>query len=103
MSIFNKDLVDVALGGLLSHLKDMLEGFEYYTLNGLQLGALNQEYKFKNSKDAHKSHRSNTHVIDSDSDSSSDENKEIYTACRRPDPAVRTQLVMMLHVPRPRC
>ena len=23
--------------------------------------------------------------------------------CRRPDPAVRTQLVMMLRVPRPRC
>ena len=50
LTIPEKDLADIALGGLRSHLKDMLEGFEYYTLNGLQLGALNQEYKFKNSK-----------------------------------------------------
>ena len=41
---------------------------------------MNQEYKFKNSKDAYKTHHSNIHVVEYDSDSSSDEDKEIYTA-----------------------
>ena len=35
---------------------------------------------FKNSKDAYKPHRSNTHVVEYNSDSSSDEDKEVYTA-----------------------
>ena len=41
---------------------------------------MSQETKFKNSKDAYKPHRSNTHVVEYDSDSSSDEDKEVYTA-----------------------
>ena len=36
--------------------------------------------EFKNSKDAYKPHRSNTHVVEYDSDSSSDEDKEVYAA-----------------------
>jgi hypothetical protein len=39
-----------------------------------------QEYKIKNSKDAYKSHRSNTHVVEYDFDSSNDEDNEGYTA-----------------------
>ena len=41
---------------------------------------MSQEAKFKNSKDAYKPHCSNTHVVEYDSDSSSDEDKEVYTA-----------------------
>ena len=41
---------------------------------------MSQETKFKNSKYAYKPHRSNTHVVEYDSDSSSDEDKEVYTA-----------------------
>jgi hypothetical protein len=80
LSISDKDLADITLGGLRSCLKEKLEGFDYYTLNALQLRAMNQEYKFKNSKDAYKTHRSNIHVVEYDSDSLSDEDKEIYTA-----------------------
>jgi len=58
----------------------MLEGFDYFNLNALQLRAMNQEYKIKNSKDAYKPHRSNTHVVEYDSDSSADEDNEVYTA-----------------------
>ena len=58
----------------------MLEGFDYFNLNALQLRAMNQEYKIKNSKDADKPHRSNTHVVEYDSDSSADEDNEVYTA-----------------------
>ena len=80
MSISDKDSAGIAIGGLRSHLKEKLEGFDYYTLNALQLRAMNQEYRFKNSKDAYKSHRSNTHVVVYDSDSSSDKDKVVYTA-----------------------
>jgi len=40
---------------------------------------MNLEYKIKNSKDAYKPHRSNTHVVEYDSDSSGDEDNEVYT------------------------
>ena len=41
LSISDKDLVDVALNGLRSYLKEKLEGFDYYNLNALQLRAMN--------------------------------------------------------------
>ena len=78
MTIPEKDLADIALGGLRSHLKENLQGLVYYSINGLQLRAMSQE--FKNSKDAYKPHRSNTHVVENDSDSSSDDDKEVYAA-----------------------
>ena len=80
LTVSEKDLADIALGGLRSHLKEKLEGLVYYSINGLQLRAMSQETKFKNSKDAYKPHRSNTHVVEYDSNSSSDEDKEVYTA-----------------------
>ena len=80
LSISDKDLVDVVLNGLRSYLKEKLEGFEYYNLNAMQLRAMNQEYKIKNSKDAYKPHHSNTHIVEYDSDSSNDEDNEDYTA-----------------------
>ena len=57
MTIPEKDLADIALGGLRSHLRKRLEGLVYYSINGLQLRAMSQETKFKNSKDAYKPHR----------------------------------------------
>ena len=80
LSISDKDLVDVALNGLRSYLKEKLEGFDYFNLNALQLRAMNLEYKIKNSKDAYKPYWSNTHVVEYDSDSSADEDNEVYTA-----------------------
>ena len=35
LSISDKDLVDVALNGLRSYLKEKLEGFDYFNLNAL--------------------------------------------------------------------
>ena len=80
LSISDKDLVDVALNGLHSYLKEKLDGFDYFNLNALKLWAMNLEYKIKNSKDAYKPHRSNTHVVEYDSNSSADEDNEVYTA-----------------------
>jgi hypothetical protein len=43
----------------------------------VQVRALSLEYNFKNTKDAYKTHRSNTHVVDYESNSSDDEEKEV--------------------------
>ena len=80
LTISEKDLAEITLGGLRSHLKEKLEGLVYCCFNGLQLRAMSQETKFKNSKAAYKPHRSNTHVVECDFDSSSDEDREVYTA-----------------------
>ena len=79
MSISDKDLVDVALNGLRSYLKEKLEGFDYFNLNALQLRAMNLEYKIKKSKDTYKPHRSNTHIVEYDSDSLNNEDNAVYT------------------------
>ena len=65
MTISKKDLADLAFNGLCSYLKEKLEGFEF---------------KLKNAKDTYKTHRSNRHLLDHDSDSSDDEGKEVYAA-----------------------
>ena len=52
----------------------------FFSINQLQAKALSQETKFKKEKDTYKSHRSNTHVVEYDSDSSDDEDKEVYAA-----------------------
>jgi hypothetical protein len=79
LSISEKDLADLALGGLRSHFKEKLEGYAFITANQLQVRALNQELKFENAKDTYKTHWSNTHIVDCESDSSDDEEKEVYT------------------------
>ena len=79
-SLSEKDLADLAFNGLHSYLKEKLEGFDYITINHLQMRAIGTEFKYKNSKDTFKPHRSNTHVLDHDSDSSDDDSKEVYAA-----------------------
>jgi len=68
----------LAFNGLCSYLKEKLKGFEYHTVNFLQVKVMALEFKLKNAKDNFKPHRSNTHILDHDSDSSDDENKELY-------------------------
>ena len=80
MTIFEKDLMDLAFNVLHSYLKEKLEGFEYHTVNFLQVKVMGLEVKLKNAKDTFKPHRSNTHILEHDSDSSDDENKEVYAA-----------------------
>ena len=79
-SLLEKDLADLAFNGLRSYLKEKLEGFDFITVNHLQMRAIGTEFKYKNSKDTFKPHRSNTHVLDHDSDSSNDDSKEVYAA-----------------------
>jgi hypothetical protein len=76
LPISKKDLADLAFGGLRLHYKEKLEGFDFLSINQVQVRALSLEYKFKNSKDTYKTHRSKTHVIDCESDTLDDEEKE---------------------------
>ena len=47
-------------------------------MNFLQVMGL--EFKLKNAKDTFKPHRSNTHILDHDSDGLDDDSKEVYAA-----------------------
>ena len=80
LSLSEKDLVDLALADLRSSYREKLDGSSFYSINQHQAKALSQENKFKKEKYTYKSHHSNTHVIDYDSDSSDDEDKEVYAA-----------------------
>ena len=80
LTISEKDLADLAFNGLRSYLKEKLEGFEYHIVNFLQVKVMGLEVKLKNAKDTFKPHRSNTHILDHDSDSSDDDSKEVYVA-----------------------
>ena len=80
MTISEKDLADLAFNGLCSYLKEKLEGFEYHTVNFLQVKVMGLEFKLKNAMDTFKPHWSNTHVLDHDLDSSGNENKVVYAA-----------------------
>ena len=87
MTISEKDL---AFNDLRSYLIEKLEGFEYHTVNFLQVKVMALEFKLKNAKDNFKPHRSNTHILDHDSDSSDDDSKEVYVLSlfghQRPNP-----------------
>ena len=78
MSLSEKDLVNLALASLCSSYREKLDGSSYYSLNQLQVRALGQEAKFRKEKDTYKSHRSNTHNVEYDFDSSDDEDREVY-------------------------
>ena len=80
LTISEKDLADLVFNGLHSYLKEKLEGFEYHTVNFLQVKVMGLEFKLKNAKDTFKPRRSNTHILDHDSNGSDDDGKKVYAA-----------------------
>ena len=80
MSLLEKDLTDLAYNDLRTYLKEKIEGFDFITINHLQMRAIGVEFKYKSSKDSFKLDRSNTHVVENDSDCSDDEEKGLYAA-----------------------
>ena len=79
MSISERDLAGLALGGLCSHFKEKLESYTYFSINQLQVAALGQECRFKWAKETCESHQSNRHV-DCESDNSDDEKRGVCVA-----------------------
>jgi hypothetical protein len=80
LSITDMDLVDICLKGLRSSIRDKIEGIDFLSVAQVQVRALVVENRMNKEKDNIKSRRSNVHIIDYDSDSSDDSDKEIYAA-----------------------
>jgi hypothetical protein len=80
LSITDMDLADICLKGLRSSIMDKIEGSDFLLVAQVQLRALVVENRMNKEKDNFKSRRSNVHIIDYDSDSSDDSDKEIYAA-----------------------
>jgi len=80
LTVSEKDLADLAFAGLHFYSKEKLEGFDFLCINCLQMKAIGSKFKLKNAKYTYKTHRSNTHVVDHDSDNSGGEEKEVYSA-----------------------
>jgi len=74
--IFEKDLDELALNGLMSHIKERLEGYEFLTVNQVLQKALAQKNRSKDAK--FKSDRLGMHILQGES--SDDEDNEVYAA-----------------------
>ena len=68
-------MVDPDFGGLRLHSKEKFEGFYFLSINQHQVRAMSKEYKLKIAKENCKTHPSNTHVVDCESDNSDDKGK----------------------------
>ena len=66
----------MAFNGLCSHIKERLEGYDFFTVTQVHQEALPIESR---SKESHRHHRS-VHALDCNSDCSGDESKDVYTA-----------------------
>jgi hypothetical protein len=80
LSITDMDLADICLKGLRSSIRDKIEGSDFLSVAQVQVRALVVENRMNKEKDNFKSRRSNVHIIDYDSDSSNDSDKEVYAA-----------------------
>ena len=47
MSLSEKDLTDLAYNDLRTYLKEKIEGFDFITINHLQMRAIGVEFKYK--------------------------------------------------------
>jgi hypothetical protein len=74
------DLADICLKGLRPSIRDKIEGSDFLSVAQVQVRALVAENRMNKEKDNFKSRRSNVHIIDYDSNSSNDSDKEVYAA-----------------------
>ena len=78
MTVSEKDLAGLVSDGLLSHYKETIKGFDFLSVNHLQVRAMSLEYRFKNTKESCETHQS-IHV-DCGFNNSDDVRKEVYVA-----------------------
>jgi len=80
VNIAEKDLADLAFNGLRSHIKDRLEGYDFFTVTQVHQRALAVESRSKEPQESHSHHRSSVHTLECNSDCSDDESKDVYAA-----------------------
>ena len=73
-----RDMADLVLNGLRSHLKEKLEGYEFLSVGQVQEKALVQESRANELKDSHRISRSRLNTIEGYA--GSDEETDVYTA-----------------------
>jgi hypothetical protein len=78
VNIAEKDLADLAFNGLLSHIKERLEGYDFFTVTQVHQRALAIECRSKEYQENHKHHHSSMHTLECNSDYSDDESKDVY-------------------------
>ena len=80
MNIAEKDLADLAFNGLRSHIKERLEGYDFFTITQVHQRALAIESRSKESQESHRHHHSSVHALECNSDCSDDESNDVYAA-----------------------
>ena len=80
MNIAEKDLADLAFNGLHSHIKEKLEGYDFFTVTQVHQRSLAIKSRSKESQESHRHHRSSVHALDCTSDYSDDESNDVYAA-----------------------
>ena len=70
----------MAFNGLRSHIKEILEGYDFFTVTQVHQRALALESRSKESQESHRHHHSSVHALDCTSDRSNDESKDVYAA-----------------------
>ena len=80
MNLAKKDLADLAFNGLRSHIKEKLEGNDFFAVNQVHQRALAVESRSKESQESHRHHRSSVHALECNSDCSDGESNDVYTA-----------------------
>jgi hypothetical protein len=79
LSLTDYNLAHLTARGLITAIRDRLEGVEFHTLANVLVRGMQQELKLNKEKEHSEPRRSNVHMIEYDSDSSDDEN-EVYVA-----------------------
>ena len=77
MNIAEKDLADLAFNGLRSHIKERLEGYDFFTVTQVHQRALVVESRSKDSQESHRHHRSSVHTLECNSDCSDNESNDV--------------------------
>ena len=80
MNLAEKYLADLAFNGLRSHIKEKLEGNDFFAVNQVHQKALAAESRSKELQKSHRHHRPNIHALEYHSDSLDDESKDVYAA-----------------------
>ena len=70
----------MAFNCLHSHIKERLEGYDFFIITQVHQRALAIESRSKESQETHRHHYSSVHALDYNSDCSDDESKYVYTA-----------------------
>ena len=63
---------------MCSHIKERLEGYDFFTVTQVHQRALAIESRSKESQEIHRHHRSSVHTLECNSDCSNDESKDVY-------------------------